>query len=132
MPPTFTERELDIMSVLWSRGPSTVAEVRAALGSDVTHNTVATMLGILEEKGHVRHVEEGRAFRYHPRVAREEAGRGAFSRLVDTIFDGSAEAMLTHFVRERPLTVAELERIRALLDERIEQAGTRSGRRKQP
>jgi predicted transcriptional regulator len=132
MPPTFTERELDIMSVLWSRGPSTVAEVRAGLGDEVTHNTVATMLGILEEKGYVGHVEEGRAFRYHPRVAREEAGRGAFTRLVDKIFDGSAEAMLSHFVRDRRLSREELERIRAIVDERIERADAPRTRRKAP
>jgi BlaI family penicillinase repressor len=115
----FTERELDIMAVLWQHGPSTVAEVRSHLRDDVSHNTVATMLTILETKGHVDHAEEGRAFRYRPIVDREEAGRSAFSRLVDTVFGGSAEALLTHFVRDRRLTKAELERIRRVLDEQL-------------
>jgi predicted transcriptional regulator len=53
-------------------------------------------------------------------VGREEAGRSAFGRLVDTVFAGSAEALVSHFVRDRRLTKAELERIRAVLDERIE------------
>jgi predicted transcriptional regulator len=74
---TFTERELDIMAVLWQRGPSTVAEVRSQLDDDVSHNTVATMLTILENKGYVDHVEQGRAFRYRPIVDREEAGSSA-------------------------------------------------------
>jgi len=116
----FTQRELDIMAVLWERGASTVAEVRSALSVDVSHNTVATLLGILESKGHVAHTEEGRAFRYHAVTAREEAGRSAFQRLVDTVFAGSAEAMLLHFVRDRRLTRAELERIRNALDDRLE------------
>ena len=116
----FTQRELDIMAVLWERGASTVAEVRSALSVDVSHNTVATLLGILETKGHVAHTEQGRAFRYHAVTAREEAGRSAFQRLVDTVFGGSAEAMLLHFVRDRRLTPAELERIRTALDDRLE------------
>jgi predicted transcriptional regulator len=81
----FTQRELDIMAVLWDHGPSTVAEVRAHLGNAVSHNTVATLLTILEHKGRVDHVEEGRAFRYRPLVAREEAGRSAISRIADTV-----------------------------------------------
>jgi BlaI family transcriptional regulator, penicillinase repressor len=119
-PVVFTERELDIMAVLWECGPSTVAEVRAQLTDMLSHNTVATMLTILKTKGYVAHTEEGRAFRYRPLVGREEAGRSAFTRLVDTVFAGSAEALVTHFVQDRRLNQAELKRIRELLDERID------------
>ena len=117
----FSERELDIIAVLWEQGPSTAAEVRAALEDDLTYNTVLKMLSILEEKGHVGHVEEGRAHRFHALVAREAAGSSAFTRLVDKMFSGSAEALMSHFVRERRLTRAELERIREILDERLEE-----------
>jgi BlaI family penicillinase repressor len=117
----FTERELDIMAVLWEHGPSTVAEVRAKLADPVSHNTVATILTILETKGHVAHTEEGRAFRYHTLVGREEASRSAFTRLIDTVFAGSAESLIMHFVRDRRLSKEELGRIRALLDEHIEE-----------
>jgi BlaI family penicillinase repressor len=116
----FTDRELDIMSVLWEHGPSTVAEVRSHLSDPVSHNTVATMLTILENKGRVDHVEEGRAFRYRPLIGREEAGRSAFARIADTVFGGSAETFLSHFIRDRRLSTEELARIRAILDERIE------------
>jgi predicted transcriptional regulator len=119
---TFTERELDIMAVLWEHGPSTAAEVRSLLSDDLAHNTVLTMLRILEEKGYVGHAEEGRAHRFHALVAREEAGSSAFGRLVDAVFGGSAEALLTHFVRDRRLTREELQRIREVLDERLETA----------
>ena len=117
----FSERELDIMAVLWQNGPSTAAEVRAALTDDITHNTVLKMLSILEDKGHVGHVEEGRAHRFHALVAREAAGSSAFTRLVDKMFSGSAEALMSHFVRERRLTRTELQRIRQILDERLEE-----------
>ncbi len=92
----FTERELDIMAVLWARGPSTAADVRAALDDAVTHNTVQKMLSILEEKGHAAHIEEGRMHRFHALVAREEAGSSAFGRLIDKMFAGSAEAEAPH------------------------------------
>lgn len=115
----FTERELDIMAVLWERGPSTAAEVLERIADDLAYNTVLSMLRILEEKGHVGHTEEGRAHRYYPKVAREEAGSSALERLVDKVFGGSAELLLTHFVRDRKLTAGELRRIRGLLDERL-------------
>jgi BlaI family penicillinase repressor len=128
----FTHRELDIMAVLWEHGPSTVAEVRVHLGNAVSHNTVATMLTILENKGGVDHVEEGRAFRYRPLVGREEAGRSAISRIADTVFGGSAEALLLHFIRDRRLTRAELERLRAVLDDSIDAEAARPSKRRRP
>ncbi|MEX0912613.1 MAG: BlaI/MecI/CopY family transcriptional regulator, partial [Gemmatimonadota bacterium] len=69
----FTDRELDLMLVLWERGPSTVAEVREALDDDLAYTTVLTVLRVLEEKGHVAHTEEGRAHRYRALVERDEA-----------------------------------------------------------
>ena len=115
----FTERELDIMAVLWERGPSTVAEVREVLTDPLAHNTVLSMLRILENKGHVGREEAGRAHRYVPRVAREEAGTSALERLVDKVFGGSAELLLSHFVRDRELDRDGLRRVRQLLDERL-------------
>ena len=131
MPVAFTERELDIMAVLWEHGASTVAEVRAKLADPLSHNTVATILTILENKGHVSHTEEGRAFRFRPLVGREEAGRSAFTRLIDTVFAGSAESLIMHFVRDRRLSKDELERIRRLLDEHIDEDTGRAPDRRQ-
>jgi BlaI family transcriptional regulator, penicillinase repressor len=128
----FTQRELDIMAVLWEHGPSTVAEVRAQLGNAVSHNTVATMLTILEKKGRVDHVEEGRAFRYRALIDREEAGRSAISRIADTVFGGSAEAVLLHFIQDRRLTRAELERLRTVLDDSIDAAAKRPTKKRRP
>ncbi|HEX6598209.1 MAG TPA: BlaI/MecI/CopY family transcriptional regulator [Gemmatimonadaceae bacterium] len=115
----FTDRELDVMAVLWDRGPSTAAEVREHLTDELAYNTVLSMLRILEDKGYVGHTEEGRAHRYFPRVAREAAGSSALARLTEKIFGGSAELLLTHLVRDRSLDEAELKRLRRLLDERI-------------
>lgn len=123
MTATFTERELDIMAVLWRRGPSTAAEVREALAEevDLAYNTVLTILRILEDKGHVRHTEEGRAHRFHSRVKQKDAGASAVARTLARLFDGSAEALVTHLVRERGLSRKELKRLRRVVDERLEE-----------
>lgn len=105
------------MSVLWRLGSGTVAEVREHLVGDPGYTSVLKMLQILEEKGHVRHVREGRAYRYFPTVAPEDAGRTALGRVVDKIFHGSAELTLARLVEDRPLTRGELDRMRRILDE---------------
>jgi predicted transcriptional regulator len=115
----FTDRELDVMAVLWEQGPATVAEVRDALVDDLAYTTVLTVLRTLEEKGYVDHQDEGKAHRYRPLVGRDRAGRSAVRRLVKKIFGGSPELLLTHLVAEKDLTPAELKRMRRLLDERL-------------
>ena len=119
----FTDRELDLMTVLWERGPSTVAEVREALEDDLAYTTVLTLLRVLEEKGRVGHTEEGRAHRYHPLVERHAAGRSALRRLTRKLFRGSPELLLTQLVDDRGLTGEELRRMRELLDERLKEEG---------
>lgn len=122
---TFTERELDVMGVLWERGASTVAEVQALLADELAYTTVLTILRTLEEKGHVGHEEEGRAYRYHALVAQSEAGASALKRVVRKLFGGSPELLLTQLVSQRGLTVSQLETMRALLDERIDREAER-------
>jgi predicted transcriptional regulator len=118
---SFTERELDIMSVLWKKGSGSVAEVRESLGDDVGYTTVLKLLQILEEKGAVRHEAEGRAYRYFPLVAPEVAGESALSRILDKIFGGSAELLLTQLVADRKVAPEELSRMRRLLEEMEEE-----------
>lgn len=115
----FTDRELDVMSVLWERGSGTVAEVREALEDALAYTTVLTVLQTLEEKGHVRHEEEGRAYRYFPEVPAEQAGRSALDRIREKIFQGSSEMLLAQLVTRRDVPDEELRRLRELLEERI-------------
>jgi predicted transcriptional regulator len=117
--PRFTDRELDIMNVLWQHGPATVAEVRARLDDDLAYTTVQTMLRILEQKGHVSHTEEGKAHRFAARVAEKSARRTALARMVDRVFGGSAELLLTQLVADRNLSEDELKRLRTLMDSHI-------------
>lgn len=114
----FTGRELDIMKVLWARGPATVAEVRDALKDDLAHTTVLTMLKVMEGKGFVSRRPEGRAHLYAAEVEREAAGESALSRLTERLFGGSPEELFMHLV-DSGLTDDELRRMRDLLDERL-------------
>lgn len=124
---TFTERELDVMAVLWEVGPATVADVRDRLADPLAYTTVLTVLRTLEAKGYVGHVEEGRAHRYHALVDREAAGRSALRRLLGTVFGGSPELLLTNLVETRGADAAELARLRAVLDDHAGHAGQAGG-----
>jgi BlaI family penicillinase repressor len=115
----FTDRELDVMSVLWDLGDATVAEVRERLADQLAYTTVLTVLRTLEQKGFAGHTGEGRAHRYHPLVKREAAGRNALRRLVDKVFQGSPELLLTHLVTDKNLSDDELRRLRKLLETRL-------------
>ena len=121
----FTDRELDVMAVLWEDGPSTVAEVQERLADELAYTTVLTILRTLEAKGHVGHEEEGRAYRYHPLVDKEQAGESAVRRLVRKLFAGEPEALLTHLVSDRQLTRDQLRRLRGMLDEQLGKGGKR-------
>jgi BlaI family penicillinase repressor len=120
--PAFTERELDIMSILWRRGSATVAEVREELSDDLAYTSVLSALQTLEEKGYVDHEAAGRAYRYRPLVAADAAGGTALTRVLDKIFHGSAEQLLAQLVSERQIGPAELKRMRKLLQDRLKEA----------
>jgi predicted transcriptional regulator len=91
---TLTRRERQIMDVLYRAGRATAAEVMAALPGEPNSSTVRTQLRVLEEKGHVRHDEEGLRYVYSPAVPRHAARKSALKHLVDTFFDGSAEQVV--------------------------------------
>jgi predicted transcriptional regulator len=114
----FTDRELDVMAVLWARGSGTVNEVREALADDFARTTVLTVLRILEEKGYVTHITEGKAHRYVAAVEPEAAGQSALARILDTMFAGSPERLLTQLVSDRNIDRKKLRQLRAVLDAR--------------
>jgi len=119
VPIAFTDRELDVMNVLWDAGSATVAEVRERLSDDLAYTTVLTVLRTLDQKGYVAHISEGRAHRYRPLVKRAAAGRSALRRLVEKVFDGSPELLLTQLVSDKNLSDEELRRLRKLLADRL-------------
>jgi predicted transcriptional regulator len=118
---TFTDRELDLMNVLWELGSATVPEMQEALEGDPAYTTVSTLLRILEEKGYVGHSLEGRFHRYHPQVERATARSGALEYVMEKLFRGSPEALLNHFVSDASLTKDQIRRARALLEKKLEE-----------
>jgi BlaI family transcriptional regulator, penicillinase repressor len=118
---SFTPRELDVMSILWRAGSGTVTEVREGLDEDLAYTSVLSALQTLEEKGFVRHESEGRAYRYFATVAPENAGRSALARIREAVFGGSAELLFAQLVSDRKLKRDELERMRRLLAQRLDE-----------
>jgi predicted transcriptional regulator len=112
----FTDREADIMQLLWRLGPSTVTEVRAGLHDELAYTTVLTMLRTLEQKAYVGHEEEGRTHRYFAKVAQQEARKSALSHLAGKLFEGSSELLLTHLVTDQ-LNAEQVARLRRLLND---------------
>ncbi len=117
------DRELDVMGVLWDLGSGTVSEVREKLPADLAYTTVLTILRNLEAKELVRHTAEGKAHRYHPKVARRTARRTALTRIVDKLFHGSPEQLVAQLVEDESLSAADLKRLRALLTSHEKKSG---------
>ena len=86
-----SRRERQIIDILYSQGRATAAEVQAALPEPPSYSAVRAMLRILEEKGHVRHEQDGPRYVYLPTVGRDNAKKSAMRHMLQTFFDGSAE-----------------------------------------
>lgn len=112
----FTDRQLDIMNILWDRGSATVREAKEQIDEDLAYTSVLTVFQTLEEKGHVRHEREGKAYRYFPTVARDEAGRDAVSYILDRIFCNSPTALLSSLVEHQEVSDEEAQKLTALIE----------------
>jgi BlaI family transcriptional regulator, penicillinase repressor len=112
-----TRRERQIMDVLFRRGRATAADVMDELPGEPSYSTVRTQLRVLEDKGHVRHEEEGLRYVYMPAMARQAARKSALRHLVDTFFDGSAENVVAALLggEGARLSDEELQRISDLV-----------------
>ena len=116
-PDPLTRREREIMDILYRRERATAHEVMSELADPPSYSAVRTFLRLLEERGHVRHEQDGARYVYMPTVARREAQRSAISHVVDTFFDGSIEDAVAALVESsKPkLSKDELERIATLI-----------------
>jgi predicted transcriptional regulator len=113
-----TRRERQIMDILFRRGRATAAEVMDELPGEPSYSTVRTQLRVLEEKGHVRHDDDGVRFVYTPAVARHAARKSALRHLVDTFFDGSPEKAVAALLggEGTRLSDDQLDRIAGMID----------------
>jgi len=106
------------MDVLWRKGSGTVQNVLEALPAKpaLAYNSVLTTVRILEKKGYVRHVKDGRAHIYEPQIQRDEATRSEIRHLVSRCFGNSHEALVLNLLEDEGLEAGELKRLRELLD----------------
>ena len=128
MPPrksvTLTEAELRLMDVVWQRGESTVQQVLEALPKHpaLAYNSVLTTIRILEKKGYLKHVKDGRAHVYMPLIERDDATRSEISHLVNRFFKNSHEQLVLNILEDESIDAVELKRLRKLLAENPREA----------
>lgn len=117
--PGLTDAELRLMEVVWEKGTATVSDVVDSLPGRVNlaYSTVLTTLRILEQKGYLKHVKEGRAFVYQPLIGRDQAREKAVTHLVRRFFEGSPELLMLNLVEGRKIGPEELQRLRQRIAE---------------
>ena len=112
-----TRLELQIMQVLWNKGPSTVQAVQQSLlGEPLAYTTVQTMLNILQRKGKVKRKLLGKAYEYRPVLSRDKALREAASDMLDRMFGGSVEALLMSLAKSNQLDADKLAKVQKLIE----------------
>jgi len=117
-----TRRELDVMAVVWQYGSATVTDVKNALADDLAYPTVLTILRTLESKGHVRHEQDGKAYRWFAVLQSAEAGSTALRRVLDKVYRGSRELLVAGLLADETIDRAELKKLRKLVNARLKAA----------
>jgi BlaI family penicillinase repressor len=115
---TLSRRERQILDILYARGRATAAEILGSLPDPPSYSTARALLKVLEQKGHVRHEEDGPRYVFFPRVSRQRASVTALRHVLNTFFDGSAVAAATALVdgSASKLSIEELDRLEALIE----------------
>ena len=128
-PETLSRRERQIMDILYRRGRATAAEVLGDIEDPPGYSAVRALLRILEEKGHLRHTQDGARYLYEPAVEREQARQSALRRMVDTFFEGSAAQVVAALLDgSGRVSKDELDRITTMIGDAKRNGG---GRRKE-
>jgi predicted transcriptional regulator len=113
-----TEAELRVMKVLWERGSGTVQQVLDSMEEKpaLAYNSVLTTIRVLERKGYLKHIKDGRAHVYAPVVRQQEATRSEVRRLASRFFGNSHEDLVLNILEDRGVEREELARLRKMLD----------------
>jgi predicted transcriptional regulator len=115
-PSDLSRRERQIMDIIYARGQATAAEVTAALADPPSYSAVRALLRILEQKGHVRHQQDGPRYVFLPTVSRDRARRSALRNLVRTFFDGSSAQAAAALIDQSQLSDEEFNRLAEAID----------------
>ena len=116
--PDLSRRERQILDALYAAGRATAAEIQNAIPDPPSYSAVRTLLRILEDKGHVKHEQEGARYVYLPTVERENARRSALQHMLNTFFGGSATQAMAALLDEDSLELPkkDVERLKALIE----------------
>jgi predicted transcriptional regulator len=114
---TLTEAELKIMNVLWARGSGTVQQVLDSITEKpvLAYNSVLTTIRVLEKKGYLKHLKDGRAHVYTPLVGQKEATRSEIRHLVSRFFRNSHEQLVLNVLEDQGVGADEIARLREML-----------------
>lgn len=123
-----TDRELEILKIIWDRGEATVREVYEALRDQIpiVQNTVQAFLRTMTEKELVSYRTEGRTFRYRANVEPDATRRRLLGRVLSRVYDGALDRLVEGAIQLKPPTAEELDRLRELLQEVEEKTKKRS------
>jgi BlaI family transcriptional regulator, penicillinase repressor len=113
---TLSRRERQIMDIIYARGQATAAEVTAALPDPPSYSAVRALLRILEQKGHLRHQEDGPRYVFLPTVPRERARKSALRNLVKTFFNGSPAQAAAALIDQADLSPEDFARLEAVIE----------------
>jgi predicted transcriptional regulator len=109
---TFTDKELEIMKVIWKLGEASARQIQENLSGERHYNSVMTIIRVLEKKNHLIHREDGRSHIYRAAVNPEKARTRVLKHLVKHVFGGSAASLVLNLVETGDLTFEELDAIR--------------------
>lgn len=114
-----SRRERQIIDILYARGPSTAGEIQAHLPDAPSYSATRALLRILEEKGHVRHEEQGPRYVFSPTVPRDKAKRQAIQHVLRTFFDGSPQQAVATLldVSSRKMSEEDFDRLAKMIDD---------------
>src|SRR5262245_23811484 len=124
---TFTDKELEIMRVIWEMGEATAREIQERLPGESHYNSVLTIIRVLERKGHLTHRPQGKAHVYRARLQPEKSRSRVLAHLINQVFGGSAASLVLHLVETGDLTEDDLREIRKQM---AASGGTKKGGKK--
>ncbi len=109
---TFTDKELEIMQVIWEMGEATAREIQERLSGERHYNSVLTIIRVLERKGHLTHRAQGKAHVYRARQQPDKSRGRVLGHLIKQVFGGSAASLVLHLVETGDLTEDDLREVR--------------------
>lgn len=129
---TFTDKEMEIMRVVWDLGEATARQIQGAVPGETHYNSVLTIIRVLERKGHLTHRVEGKAHVYRAKAKPEKARNKVLSHLIGQVFGGSPASLVLHLVETGDLTEDDLQEVRQQVATRAEAraAATKSAKAK--